>query len=757
MADLLPTLKPLSLQGDAEGDPGSLKAKYKLKSVVKDWLDWLDYHERAMAPWRAERAIHRRRWENDVTLVKGMRGPQGRQYVPNNVVNQRPALKDWQHVISSPHGFVNEASRTAAMANLVEETNPRWTARGRQVEDAASERPLESLVDYQLAVLNPVTEWFREIFNRGYIQGVAPMKAAYRNESYTMNLLPRQWDRDRFRIRLNAALKATKQAIPPFIDPQTMQFGGGPAEMMAFVSWKNKVTQETGIEIPMPPIARNAQVMRNVGVKLDHIELPDLTWNGRIPTFREQPIIAHRMICSKKELLRDCMKRNREGRERGLSYDIFNLQAIENLQPGISTSQGEYASTQDFYHQVLRAIGYYDEPISDPMMVDAVEVVEFYEPACAEKGYGWCWVGQRRDVLTQPGHYPLLAPVHPFVGHFHIPSPGLSLGKSSYDYNTKDHDHLDTMRSLMADYVSVLVGQPLFRKGAGLLGETGRDLEIKPFSIIDAPMGVEYGPLYNVQQQLDGVLNYISFLKGDIDEGTAVDAVSRGQQATLNRVGVGEVQLRAQNQQARPRDEMHRAATMVTRDLIPLMILLVYQEGHPDHVINVAGGDPFEMMATDTLWPGLFANHMYMPAALDAAAAVVIQQLQETIKLGGEQGILTGEALLTAVGELWRMQRIPNADRIMDQARKALAEAKEQANLQGQIQQKDADLQKVVKENTGLRNKLMMPSMEEMNAEMQVIAQMQSPQQTPAAPAPPGNGAAPPAPPPMDAGEVPLQ
>lgn len=720
-----------------------------------------EYLVQSQQSWLATRAKHRLRWENDPSLVRRLKGPlPGEQQTINNVVNARPALRDWQHVLVSPHGFVNEQSRTEQMANLIQETTPRFSVRGRQLEDMRGERPLESLVDFELAVLNPVTEWGREGFSRGYVQGVAPMRASYRAEYQQMMLGVRPWDVQRFRQRLGLAMrvlaedKASRDAEalqPPNVDPRTGLYAGqSEADLMAYVRWASAIRERYGIEVPLPPVARQLLVARNVGVKLDHLELPDLTWDPKIPTLRDQRRIYQRRVESKAVLLKECAKRNAALQKRG-EQPVYDLAAINALPQGISVSGKDYTSTQDYLNEVLMAIGYYDNPISDPTMEDAVEIIEAWEPGAVEEGYGWCWIGQRKTALTRAGYFPHEIAVHPYVMHVHIPSPGLSTGRSSYDYNTADHDHLDTMRGLMADYVSVLVGQPLYRKGTGLIGETGRDFEIRPFAVLDLPMGLdEIGPVYNVREQLNTVMEYLSYCKAEIDEGNAMSAASRGQDAALARVGVGEVQLRAQNQQARPRGELYRFGTMCTRDLIPLTVMLVHQNGEPSHVENVAGADPFELMATDTLWPGLQADYMTMPSVLMAETALAVQQLQETIKTGLETGSLAqgGKAILQLFGQLLSYHRVKGADQIMAQAEQDLAEAQSRGQAEKAAQEAQQQSGLIQAENDKLRTKMGLLSAAAMQAELDAL---NAAQQAP----PPQQGQLPPGEPEGDEGAMP--
>lgn len=697
--------------------------------IVKDLMDEYTYREQSQFSWKSRIESWWRRWHADPTLVLPNRNDPNWQLGTGDAASQtRPKLKDWQHYILNPHGFVNERAQTTAMVNLICEASPMFKARGYHEEDIPTESPLESLDNYHFAVLNPAIEWIGDTFTRGFIQGIAPLKAAYVNDSYPINILPRAWDIKRFESGLKAArdvieeerARGDKEAQdPPGIRPDGTA-AVDDAAMGQFSQWAGSMKQKYGVNVPMPPVGMKRRMYRDVGLKLAHIELFDLLWDPKIPTMRDQRRVFQRMVADKRAVLERAKKENERARFEKRP-EPFNLRAIATMAEGI-TFQGSSMSATNLQERLMQLYGINTSQTNDPSMKHAVEIIEAWEPSTGT----WCWIGQRQDALTNYGCYPLMAPVHPYAAFINIPTPGQLVGKSHYDIHAPSHEHLDTMRGYIADYYALMVGQPLARTTLGGMGDTGRKLEIRPFETFDAEPGEEYKTLYDFSSQLDGALQYSQLLKGELDQGMAIDDVTRGQSAQINRVGVGEVQLRAQNQQNRQRFMLYTLSTMCSRDLIPLGNLLIYQFGDPEHIRQAAGGMPFEpeeMMASENLWPGLMANHMVMPTAMMAEAALAIQQIQETMKVAGSMGILVqgGKAALAFLSRLMSMQRMQGVEQVIQLATQDLDEAKKAADSAGQLQKSQADLAAVQKQADALRLKLGIPSAEELNAEIQVI------------------------------------
>lgn len=737
---------------------------------IADYVANYEYLEESQFDWKSRAQRWWQRWHNDPSLH--LRARRGAAYGPPDATDTRPALKDWQHLLISPHGFINEQAQTQAMSNLIAEASPPFKARGWQLEDVPTESPLESLVNYEFAVLNPVTEWVRDTFTRGFVQGIAPLKARYLNEGFDINMLPRQWDIERFQQRLKAALQLVREAQsrgdaearnPPglnndgSLNPVAFSEKYQQGTMQAFAQWAAGVFERYGIEVPMPPVGRTQRVARHVGLDISHVELCDIAWDPRIGTMRRQKRVFQRLVGDKYEILESCRRQNeravRDGRK-----PPFDLDAIEALQPGLTVRGVGYPDVGEYTRNLMQWLGINEDPIRNPALKNAIDILEVWEPADSLGRSYWCWIGQRSEPLTREGYYPLPIPVHPYACFVNIPTPGQLVGKSDYDIHAQSHDHLDTMRGYQADYVALAVGQPIIRKGGS--GSPGRALEIRPFEVFDEDEGIQYGQALNFQAQLQGIAEYTALLKAEIDQGMATSGAGRGEDAPLARVGVGEVQLRAANQNNRPRDKMHRLGTMCSRDLIPLGIMLVWQFGHPDHVMNVAGADPFELMATDTLWPAMQANHIVMPAALISEAALAVQQFQETIKVAKESGCLVqgGKAAIAILGRLMSLQRIQGAEQVLALMRQDLDEAEQKGGAQQQLQQSQQQLQAVQSENDKLRAKIGVPSAQELQAEIDAINAGQAPPPGGPGPegAPPGAepapaGGPPPAPPTMEA------
>jgi hypothetical protein len=624
------------------------------------------------------------------------------------------------------------------MSNLVAEASPVFRTRGWNTKDLVTETPQEQIVNYELAILNPITEWFREGLERARIQGIAPMKLSYVNQSFDVNLLPRQWAVQRFQDQLKAARDVIEQermrgdasAVDvPGLNPQTGGVQVDASTLPAFSQWAQGVQQKYNITVPMPPAGKTRSVYRHVGIKVDHIDKPDILWDPRIPTFRDQKKMFQRRVFDKYELMNQCKAANdravRENRQQP-----FDLQAIEGLQVGVFMAAGTtYSNIGEYQQAAYRWMGVDNEPTRDPAMKNAVEVIEAWEPGDALGRSYWCWIGQRQTPLTNEGVYPIGIPVHPYDGFQNIPTPGMLIGRSDYDVNAAQHDILDTLAGYQMDYVALAIGQPVVHTGG--LGITGRKLEPRPFEMIEGEEGEAFTQVFDFKNPLTMIGEYRQMLERELDQGVASGSAARGEDASLNRVGVGEVQLRAQNQANRPRDMMHRCATTLSRDMIPLAMYLVYQFGSPEHIQNVSGvGDPFEMMDPETLWPVMQQNHMSMPAALLTESALALQQIQELIESGSKLGVLlpmkkAAQAVWLRLAQLHRLQGLEQIGKLMQDD---VAQTTQEQAVQGQLAQAQKQVADVTKENSKLRLKLGIPSIEEMAAEIQALPE-QAPQQ----------------------------
>lgn len=735
-----PILDPTSADDKPRGDPDELQRR------VGRWIEQYEALFKGQQEWLKQRAQHWLRWHGDPSIIKHLReGIAARQ---NNEIVPGRALADWQNVCATPYGAMNEWARTTSMSNLVVETDPMFKARARGVEDLSSEWPIEMLVNHELAMLNSPTRWVRDAFTRAFVQGPAPMKATYRVDEYELPLRPRTWDIALFKQAVEEAIKrATADPAggdartPPGVDPNTGIFtpakNQAEQEQMAreFVRWQQTILERYELNVPMPPVMRTQKIPRFVGVKVDHIALPDLTWDQRVPEFADAPVKFQRLVIDKEWLLRSCKQKNEREVARG-RRPPFNLQAIADLPRGVTTTSATYESTQDMQQKILSALGIDDGQHVDPALANAVEVIEVWQPRDADT-YGWCWIGQRKTALTEPGYYPLAMPIDPYFCHFHIPTPGLSVGRGSYDYLEHDHDHINTMRGLLADGYTIKACQPIARRS--LYGEPmgARELQIRPFQIVDAPEGVEYVSLFNVDNRLEGLHQYIDYAKREIDQFQGIGDVQRGESATLNRVGVGEVQARSNSASNRPRDELYRFGAMCSREAIPLTIGLVYQDGAPEHVMNVSGGNPFEMMATENLLPALSANYMVMPAVLLGEAALLVQQLQETTSKGLELGVLVPakKAANAIYSALLSLQRVRIGNQIMQLAAADQEEAKSEQQAAQEVERLKGENATLAKENDALRRKIGLPTIAVVEAETAALEQPQLPAG--------GNGAAP--------------
>lgn len=729
---------------------------------IKDYVEHFDYLWKTQVSWHNRIEKFWRRWYNDPTLV--MRNKQG-GWIQGSALDGRPPLKDWQHLLVVPHGFINEEATVTAMSNLMVEASPPFRARGWQLEDIPTETPLEALANLEFAILNPLAEWARATMTRGFVQGCAPIKIRYQNNPVAMNLTPRSWDLKRFEQRLALARDVIEQERakgdaeaqdPPGIvkDPETGQARMHPLAindsgmMQKFAQWAALMAERYNVEVPMPPVSRRQIVGGgHVGLKIDQIEKCDILWDVRIPTMREQKRVYQRLVVDKLEYATRCKKENERAKREG-RVEPFDLQAIESLQPGIAAIGTSFGNVGLLQQALLQALEIDSGQQTDPAYAKAIEIIEVWEPSDALGNPYWCHIGQRDKALTREGHYPLPVPTHTYVCYENIPTPGFLVGISEYQIHQASHDHLDTMRGLIADGYALGVGQPIVRRGG--LGIAGRDLEFRPFTILDDDEGVTYEMPYKPNEQLNYAVEYTQLLKGEIDQGMGTGSVQRGESADLARVGVGEVQLRAQNQANRTRARMHIFATMCSRDAIPLGMMQVYQFGDPDHVRNVAGGTPFEaeeLMATDNIMAGMVANHLVMPAALIVESALDVQQLQEAIKLGGELGLLVPakKAAVSVFGRLLTRQRVQGGEQILALMAQDLEEQKGEQSKDQQLQQaqqqlaeKDSKIKAVQAENDKLRARVApipLPPMLEMEAELEAIkAGAQPPVQAPPGP-----------------------
>jgi hypothetical protein len=696
---------------------------------IKDFIDHWDYLQESQNSWHARLFQWRRRWDQDPSLY--LRSPPAQA---GDIPSSRPRLKDWQHVICSPRGFVNEQAAVMAMSNLIAEASPVFRTRGWQYDDIPTETPQESIVNYEYAILNPVTEWLREGFERARIQGVAPMKQAYVNEGFDVNLLPRQWAVQRFQDQVKAARDVIEQermrGDKSAQDVPGIQPDGSvrvtEADLPAFMQWSAGITQRyPQIKVPEPPVAKTRRVYRHVGLKIDHIDKPDILWDPRIPTFREQKRMFQRRVFDKIELMNQCRAAN-ERAVRENRREPFDLVAIEGLQVGVFTAGGQdYSGVGEYQQAAYRWMGVDNEPIRDPAMKNAVEVIEVWEPADAIGRSYWCWIGQRQTPLTNEGVYPIGIPVHPYSGFINIPTPGMLIGRSDYDVNSAQYDILDTLSGYQMDYVALAIGQPVVHTGG--LGITGRKLEPRPFEMIEGEEGEAFTQVFDFRNPLTMIGEYRQMLERELDQGVASGGAARGEDASLNRVGVGEVQLRAQNQANRPRDMMHRCATTLSRDMIPLGMYLVYQFGSPEHIQNVSGvGDPFEMMDPETLWPVMQQNHMSMPAALLTESALALQQIQDLMEMGTKMGVLIPmkKAAMAVWMRVAQLQRVQGLEQIGKLMQSDVAEATQQQAAAAQLAQAQQQLKDVQKEADALRKKIGIPSAAELNAEMEAIKAM---------------------------------
>lgn len=695
---------------------------------IKDYVDHFEYLQASQTSWHARLFQWRRRWDQDPMLYM-RRPPAQAGELPTY---GRPQLKDWQHVICSPRGFINEQARTQAMSNLVAEATPVFRTRGWQFDDIPTETPQESIVNYEYAILNPVTEWFREGLERAAIQGVAPMKTSYKNEGFDVNLLPRQWAVQRFQDQLKAARDVIEQqralGTPvddvPGLDPATGKVMVNADTLPAFKQWAAGMQQKFGVTVPEPPAGKTRRVYRHVGLKIDHIDKPDILWDPRCPTMREQKRVYQRRVFDQIELMDQCRKAN----ERAVAenrQEPFDLAAIEALEPGLRANNSTYSNVGEYQLAAFRWMGVDDEPMRDPSAQNQVEVLEVWEPGDALGRSYWCWIGQRQNPLTNEGVYPIGIPVHPYSAFINIPTPGMLIGRSDYDVNAAQHDILDTLSGYQMDYVALAIGQPVVHTGG--LGITGRKLEPRPFEMIEGDEGEDFKQVFDFSNPLTMVGEYRQMLEGELDQGVASGSAARGEDASLNRVGVGEVQLRAQNQQNRPRDIMHRCSTVISRDMIPLGMYLVYQFASPEHIQNVSGvGDPFELLDPETLWPVMQQNHMTMPAALLTESALALQQINELVETGAKLGVLipqkkAAQAVWMRLAQLHRVQGLEQIGKLMEAD---VAQVQQEQGVAQQLAQAQQQVKDVTTENTGLRKKGGIVSMAEMAAEIEAAKQI---------------------------------
>ncbi len=713
--------------------PGSEMLKRRVAQYVEEFEDRWDSQQE---------------WRNRIQRAWSRHDGDPKAYYPDRTLEGTravigmPPLKAWQHVIHSPHTFVNLQARGTLMANLVVEAGQVFRARGWQFEDVPTETPLEALVNHHFAVLNPPNEWVRDTFERGGVQGCAPLKVRYRNEGTDLNLLPRIWDIKRFQSRLREAMKLIEEAVPAggtqaqpppgmvrdrngimalhplAFDPKEL-----PNTMRRFRMWAQQIAETYGIEVPMPPVGQKIRVYRHCGIKIDHIEMCDILWDPRIPTMRDQKRIYQRLVADKNELLHRCKKENEWSIQLG-QRPKFDLAAIDALQPGLKVGSRAFDNVSQYHSESFNWLGV-DTSKEDKSLRNAVEIIEAWEPSDALGRAYWCWIGQRSEALTNEGVYPTTIPTHPYSLFVNYPTPGRLIGKSDYDIHAKEHDILDRLDGYQMDFVALQLGQPIARKGG--LNDAGRKLEMRPFEVFDDQDEATYEKLMDFSGDISLAGNMAQVIEARLDRGQGVDDVLRGQSAQINRVGVGEVQLRASNQQNRPRDLMYRLSTMCSRDLIPYGVQLIWQFGDPDHVKNVAGADPFEMMAVETLAPAMQANHIVMPAALMADAALQVQQLQQSIKEAREAGLLVpgGKATIAAFARLFQLQRIQGAEQILSLASSDIDEAKQTEEAQQQAQQQIADLSgkltEVRKEADALRTKMNLLTAAQSEAMLQQI------------------------------------
>jgi hypothetical protein len=736
------------------GDPEALARR------VKGWVEEYEFLFKAQQDRLARIESYWFRWHSNSKRI--LRG-QGQE---RHGRAETPTRKPWQHDLRSPWGAINERNRTAAMVNIISETSPRFAVRGRNLDDLEGELPLEGLVDFELAVLNPVAEWVDEMFNRANVQGIAPMKARWLRESYTINMAPREWDRVRFTQALSAARDVIEQLRaqgdqeaqdPPGLEQVDMSDIRATGEQLrAFSQWTQQMRDRYGVQVPEPPMARDVRVNQHVGIKMIHVDPADITYDPDVRSRRHPPRIYQRLVTDKAAYLEFAKRENEQAKADGRPGP-FDLAAIESLSPGIVSSMagtGQFSGVADLQKQIYEVLGVGMDFESHPGWQNAIEVVEVWEPGAHDE-YAWCHIGQRAKPLTAAGYYPLPARVSPFVFHLHEPTPGMLLGKSAYDWEAERHDHLDTMESLLADAVTVEVGQPLIRTGG--TGVAGRRFEWQPFEIIDGDEEGQVTTLFQLGQRIEAISSYLQYAKQSVDHAQGMSDVSRGADVRLNRVGVGEVQLRAQQQQNRPRSEMYRFAAMCGRDLIPLVVLQCWHFGRPEDVLNAAGGDPFksrEMLAAENLVPGLQANYMTMPAALIAEAGLAVQLLQQTIETGGKTGLLVpaGKALRWIFGALLRLQRVQGGEQVLALVKSDLDEQEQKQGLAAQLQQAQQEAQAaaqstqaLAKENAALRRQLQLPDYQTMQAQIDAINAAAAPPEGEQQ-APPAGGAPPPEP-----------
>lgn len=698
-------------------------------SKVKDWCEDFQYLFESQAARNAKITDWWRRHHQDTSLVD----------------KRTDEERKWRHVLMSPRGFVNSEAAACAMGNLITETSPTFVVRGRGVEDLGGEQPIEALIEHELCGINPKAEWVVELFRRANVQGIAFMKSVYSEEWAELNILPRQWEIERFRQRVKMARDMVLQAggreqdIPFAVAPDgQVQV----PDLMGFARWQAFVAQQFGIQVPPPPVARKEKVQRHVGIKLLHIEPFDLIFDRKIANMRDQKRVYQRMVVDKLVLLDYCKRENERAMMAKSPVIPFDLAAIEALPEGVTPggSWGTMGSVGELQNRILEVLGVNDQPSTHPAMKRAVEIVEVWEPQALDD-YRWCWIGQRGVPITQPGYFPFAFPFHPYVAQQNIPSPGQLVGISEYEINAPMHDHLDAMRGTLADYIAMSVYSPFVITNELGGSTSGRKFEVRPFEIIPGEPGERIAPLFNGQAQIDVAQAYMGMLSGEIDFGTGWDDLARGQAAQLNRVTGQEVEIRAKAQQNRPREKMYRFGAMCSADLIPLVVAQLWQFGKPEHILNVAHGDPFDMMASDTLLPAMRANYMFMPAALISEVALQIQQLQQSIELGGKTGLLQqgGDALMLIFQRLLALSRVQGADQIIAAARQDLQKAQEQGQAQGQVEQLQQQLAAVQKENDALRRKMVppIPPAQELQAEIDALNAATAP---PEGQAPPEEG-----------------
>ncbi len=685
----------------------------ELQDRVDDWIEHYEYLWKSQT--RALEMIERNwlRWAADPYILRRLRDPDLR------ALDGLPPLKRWQTVLATPRGAINELARTTAMANLIAETRPLFATRGFQADDLAGERPIESLMDYMLGILNPAIEWVSSTFTRAFVQGTALLEARWVSEYYELDVLPRRADVRHFQQQMKAAMAAIEQdravggnpaAEPPGILPDGSmdEAAFAPeawgATMRRFAAWAAIIAERYGVQVPEPPHGSRQKVAQHVGIKIAHLEAADLTYDPMKPSFRDQPRLYKRMVMDKDAAVAACKRQNeiaiRQGR-----VPPFLLDRIEALEPGITAMETQYEHVGRLQESLLRVIGYEGDQARDPSAERKIEVLEVWEPRAGDQ-YRWCWIGQRKTPLTRgvaPGRngrlegvFPFSFAEHPFVAHFHIQWPGRTAGLSGYHYESARHEFLDEQESLLADMFKLAAGPPLQRIGG--YGVEGRaEIEPAPFSVIvdqsDDP--VQYKPLFEFSRQLEAGVAAIRYHKGEIDLAHGVNEMTRGETAPP-RLAVGVEQNRAQGQQNRPRHEMYRFAAMCCRDLAPLVALQTWQFGDDIDVDNITGvKNPLEMMLSANLKPAFSQNYLTMPAAVMAEAALAIQQLQETIKLGSEIGVLVPakRAALLAFRELMRSQRMQIAADFLSAATQDLQEADQTQQAQAQAQQQVQELQ----------------------------------------------------------------